>query len=172
MAAQKFLALNTSTGGSTEIVPATSGGGGDADKIPALDASGQLAQGMMPTGVGPETQIVNASEILAAGDFVNFWDDAGTVKARKADATTDGKRAHGFVIAGVAAAAPATVYVDGANDQLSSLTLGARYFLDAATAGGVNATAPSTAGNLVQALGVAVSATTVVFKPSDGVTLA
>ena len=122
---------------------------------------------MMPTGVGPELLVVPASETLDAGDFVNFYDNAGTTNARKADATDAAKPAHGFVTEGVVALADASVYVDGQNSVLSGLTQGAHYFLSAATPGGVVDVAPIGSGNLVQRLGVATSATHLVFKPQE-----
>lgn len=148
-----------------------SAGAGDAGELVALDAAGKLDTSVMPTGIGAETKVAPASEALGAGDWVNLWSDGGTLKVRKADATTAGKEAHGFVLAAVESAANATVYVAGINNQLSGLTLGATYFLTT-TAGNESATAPSAAGNVVQALGPAISATEIAFQPSTPVTLA
>lgn len=156
--ANKYLAIGS--GGMKEEVEGliSSAGAEDAGKIPALDAGGKISQTMMPTGVGPDTKTLTASEALAGGDFINIWNDSGTVKMRKADATTSGKPAHGFVKDAVESAASGIAYLDGMNDQLSSLTLGADYFLST-TPGGVTATPPSSTGNIVQYLGTAMSAT-------------
>jgi hypothetical protein len=54
---------------------------------------------------------------------------------------------------------------------LAGLTPGARYYLDAAVAGGITDTPPAGAGNLVQEVGVALSATELLFNPKVGVTL-
>lgn len=170
---QKYVKLNTTTGGFDEVsLLDTSAGAGDAGKGVALDSAGKLALNMMPTGVGPELQNIVSSENLVAGDFVNIWDNAGTPNVRKADATDNTKRAHGFVKAGVTSPAAIDVYFDGANDQLSALTGGARMFLSAATAGAATATPPASTGNLIQYLGSALSATTVAFRPTDGTTVA
>jgi hypothetical protein len=170
MATQKFL---TVIDGRERRVAAidSSAGAADAGKIPALDASGRLGESMMPVGLGTDMRIVPASEALASGSFVNLWDDAGTLKARKADATTAGKEADGFVLAAVDSAADATVYFEGMNTQLADLTPNARYYL-ATTAGGVTATPPDAAGNVLQYLGKALSATELSFRPDDGIILA
>ena len=130
----------------------TSAGAGDAGKIPALDSAGRLDSSMMPVGIGADTAVITASEALAAGDFVNVYDAAGAFTVRKADATTAGKEAHGFVLAAVESAAPATVYFEGTNTQVTGMTPGNVYL--AATAGVATATAHSSTGNVVQKLGV------------------
>ncbi|MBF0402180.1 MAG: hypothetical protein HQL90_15615 [Magnetococcales bacterium] len=150
----------------------SSAGVGSAGRGVALDATGKLALNMMPTGVGPELNSLVAYENLTAGDFVNVFNDAGTPKARKADATDGGKRAHGFVKASPTAGQSVDVYFDGANSSLSGLTPGSRYFLSAATAGGITTTPPATAGNLVQYLGTALASNTIAFRPTDGVVVA
>lgn len=170
MPAKKYVGL---VGGRLQEVAATvaSAGAADDGKIPALGTDGRLDPTVMAAGVGADTRTVIASEALSAGNPVNLWNDAGVLKARKADATTAGKEADGFVIAAVAAAANATVYFEGTITGLAALTLGSRVFL-AIVAGGVTHTAPSAAGNVVQYLGKALSATEVTFEPDDGVVLA
>lgn len=164
MAGNKYIADNS--GRLTEI-PATqsSTGVADANKIVALDSSGKLDTTLLPTGVGAETNSIIASENLSAGNFVNIWNNAGTINVRKADATTAGKEADGFVLASVTSGNTATVYRTGINNALSGLTLGAYYFLDT-TAGGVTTTAPSASGNVVQGLGRADSTTSVAYQPN------
>ena len=148
----------------------TSSGAGDSGKIPALDVSGKLDSSMMPVGVGSETDVITASEALAAGDFVNIYSNSG-IKCRKADATTVGKEACGFVLAAVSSSAQATVYrLSQSNTQLTSLTPGSKYYLTT-VAGTISVTPPSASGNIVQAVGYAVSATALVFMPSDPITL-
>lgn len=156
--ADKYLKLNSGVPTETEA-KVTSAGAGDAGKIPALDGTGKLDTSMMPTGIGADTASIVTSENLAAGDFVNVFNDGGTPKVRKADATTAGKEAHGFVLAGVTAPAAATVYFEGSNDQVSGATAGKVYL--ATTAGGFVGTAPSASGNVVQQVGVATSATSI-----------
>ena len=169
MAAKKFLRL---IGGViTEVFGVqTSAGAGNAGDIVALDDTGRIDNSMMPVGIGADTAVIAASESLGAGDWVNIWNDTGTAKVRKADATTAGKEVHGFVLAAVTSGNPATVYFEGTNTQVTGQTPGPVYLQTTAGAGGT--TVPSAAGNVVQQIGVAVSATAVNFERSAPVTLA
>lgn len=151
----------------------TSAGAGDAGKLPSLDSTGRLDTSFMPSGVAAETKSAVASEALSAGDMVNLWNDAGTIKARKADASGGAtKRANGFVLAGVSSGATATVYLGGINTQRTGLTPGAMYFLSGSTAGAVTTTAPSTATHIIQIIGDALSATELEFVYDAPVTIA
>ena len=148
----------------------SSAGAGDAGKLIALDSAGKLDSTLMPAGVGADTVSVLASENLAAGDLVNIYDNAGTANCRKADATTAGKEADGFVIAVVTSAANATIYPTGSsNTQVTGLTAGTQYL--ATTAGGMTITPPSASGNIVQEVGSASSATAMVFTRGDSAEL-
>ena len=168
MAAKKFLRLVN--GVLTEIfgVPASAGAGNAGDLV-SLDDSGRIDNSMMPVGIGADTSTISASETLAAGDWVNVWNNSGA-KVRKADATTAGKEAHGFVLAAVTSGNPATVYFEGTNTQVSGQTPGPVFLQTTAGVGGP--TVPSASGNVVQQIGVAVSATAVNFERSVPVTLA
>jgi len=147
---------------------ATSAGAGDAGKIPQLDGTGRLDTSLMPVGIGADTAAVTASEALAAGDLVNIHNSGGA-RVRKADASTAGKEAHGFVLAAVANAATATVYFEGTNTQVTGLTAGAQYL--STTPGTATATAPSGAGNVVQRVGFATGATSLNFQSGVPVVL-
>ncbi|MCZ7404486.1 MAG: hypothetical protein O8C67_06095 [Candidatus Methanoperedens sp.] len=170
MSGNKYLKIASGVIGEQAAIQSSTGVT-DAGKIPALDSTGRLDSTMMPVGVAPEVKILNCSEVLAAGDFVNIYNDT-TAKCRKADATTAGKEANGYVLAAVDNGNPATIYVDSINSQLSALTPGAVYYLAATPAGGATATAPSGSGNVVQRLGRALSATEIAFEPGDPITLA
>jgi hypothetical protein len=163
--------LTNAAGVLQEVAAATDGGAGNANKIPQLDGVGRLTSAMMPAGLGADVGIILASETLVAGDFVNIWDNVGVANVRKADASTAGKEAHGFVLAGFAGAANATVYFEGVNDQLTAMTPG-RAYLSAAQAGKAVAAAPSATGNAVQYLGVAISATEINFEAAQPIILA
>ena len=168
MAAKKFLRLVN--GVLTEIFGVqTSAGAGNAGDLVSLDDSGRIDNSMMPVGIGADTSTISASETLAAGDWVNVWNNSGA-KVRKADATTAGKEAHGFVLAAVTSGNPATVYFEGTNTQVTGQTPGPVYLQTTAGTGG--ATIPNASGNVVQSIGVAVSATAVNFERSAPVTLA
>lgn len=142
----------------------SSSGASDANKILMTNSSGDLDSSFLPPGVGPDTVIRVATEDLAAGSYVNFWDDAGTASVRLAD-KTNARPANGFVLAAVTTGQNATVYRIGTNDQLSSRTPGARQYL------GNNGTAsesppdPATdSGQILQYLGTADGATTAAFN--------
>jgi hypothetical protein len=144
----------------------TSAGAGDSGKLVALDSTGRIDTTAMPVGIGADTATVTATEALAAGDYVNIH--SGGV--RKADAS-NGRRAHGFVLAGVSNGASATVYFEGTNTQVTGRTLGATQYLST-TPGAGTETAPSTAGQIVQELGVATTSTAVNFEARAPITLA
>jgi hypothetical protein len=148
----------------------TSTGAADAGDIVALDATGRIDLSMMPVGIGADTQALTASESLAAGDFVNVWNNAGTPSVRKADATTAGKHAHGYVLASAALGATATVYFDGINTQAAGLVVGDLFL--STTPGLATATPPAASGNVVQRLGAATSGTSANFEASAPVVLA
>lgn len=168
MAAKKFLRLVN--GVLTEIFGVqTSAGAGNAGDLVSLDDSGRIDNSMMPVGIGADTKTIAASEALAAGDWVNVWNSTGA-KVRKADATTAGKEAHGFVLAAVSSGANALVYFEGTNTQVSGQTPGPVYLQTTAGTGG--ATIPSASGNVVQNLGVALSATEVNFERGTPMVLA
>lgn len=166
----KVVALNSSGILDSTIVNSktSSAGSGDSGKIPALDGSGKLDTSFLPTGVGADVKILPATETLAAGDFVNVWSSSGTPSVRKADATSSGKEADGFVLSAVTSGANATVYMEGTNNQLTGLTGGTRYFL-ATSAGSTTASALTGSGNVVQYLGKALSSTEISFEPDEGV---
>ena len=170
--ANKIPALNASGVLDPSIVnaKASSAGAADAGKVVQLDGSGRLDSSVMPVGIGADTKVMIASEALAAGDFVNVWSDGGAFKVRKADATTNGKRAHGFVLSAVASGASATVYFEGENTAVTGMTPGDVFL--GTTAGRGQAAAPTGSGQVVQRIGVATSATSLNFEPSQPIVLA
>lgn len=195
MAAPRFL--NLISGRIKQVVALiVSTGASDGEKIVATDTTGKLHDSVMgaattgtsvvvktlpdgtldpsimPTGIGADVKILPASEALAAGDLVNIWTDSGTAKVRKADATAEGKEAVGFVKAAVALNGSASIYMEGRISGLTGLTAGTRMYLSASTPGQATATAPSTAGNVVQWIGDAVSTTEIDFEKANPVTVA
>lgn len=169
--AHRIPALNANGILDATIVNSTtsSAGAGDTGKVIALDATGRIDTTMMPVGVAADVAIITTSEALSAGDLVNIHNSTGA-KVRKADATTAGKEAHGFVLAGVSNASPATVYFEGTNTAMSGLTPGPQFLTT--TAGTSSLTAPSGSGNIVQRVGFAVSATEMNFQAGVPITLA
>lgn len=171
--ANRLPALNASGVLDPTITNGTivSAGAGSSGKLTQLDATGRLDTSVMPVGIGADTAQIVASEALAAGDCVNVWNNAGTANLRKADGSTSGKEAHGFVLASFASSATATVYFEGTNTQVTGLTPGVQY-LSAATPGKTTSTAPTTSGGVVQVVGFAVSATAMNFQSELPIVLA
>lgn len=169
--ANKVVKMNGSGIIDTAIINSTivSAGAGDSAKHTRLDATGKLDVTVLPVGVGPDTKSLTTSEALAAGDFVNIHNSTGA-KARKADATTAGKEAHGFVLSAFGLGVSALVYMEGTNTAVTGATPGP-VFLNT-TAGGYTATSPSASGNISQKIGVALSATEISFEPQPHIILA
>ncbi len=165
--ANKYLTIDLTTGKKVLTEATTvSTGTAEAGKIVALDSTGKLDSTLLPTGIGAETIAVVASEDLSAGDLVNIYDNAGTPNVRKADAAS-GFPADGFVLTATLTGGTATVYTDGINNQLASLTVVGTCYLGAA--GAVTQTVPTT--GLYQVVGKAVSATEMVFERNQVVQL-
>ena len=170
MAGNKYLSKGAS-GFPTEVEALqTSAGAGDAGKVVALNSSGKVDITMMPSGVGTPTQSMTAGESLSAGDLV-YINTSDSNKIYKADADAVGKMAIGYVLASAATDEAVTVYFEGINDQLSSLTVGTNYFLSA-TAGGVTATQPTSSAQIVQYIGTAITTTAIHFKFTAPIVLA
>ena len=102
---------------------------------------------MMPTGFGQDTKSVTLTEDVSAGNLINIYASSGA-KARKADATSQGKEATGFVLASGTNTNPIVVYFEQVITGLSGLTPGATYYLST-TAGGVASTPPSLPSELI-----------------------
>lgn len=169
MSGNKYL---SQVGGKIQEVAATqtSSGAANAGQIPALNSAGVFDTSLLPPGIGSETDSIIASENLASGAFVNFWSNAGVINVRNADNTAN-KPANGFVLAAVTSGQTATVYrISQLNNALTDMTLGATQFLG--TVGARTETVPSGTGNIVQILGVAISATSMAFAPQQPITLA
>jgi hypothetical protein len=110
------------------------------------------------------------SEAFAGGEFANIHASSGA-KIRKANAADDTKPVNGFVPAAIANPGSGTMIAPGTRlAGLSGLTPGATYYLDT-IAGAITDTPPAAAGNFVQEVGVAVSATELLFNPKQGITL-
>ena len=171
--AQKSPALNASGVLDLSIVngKASSAGAGDAAKLVALDAAGRIHITMMPIGLGADTATVGvSSDNLVAGNLVNIYNNVGVATVRKADATLAGKEAHGFVIASTSTPNAAVVYFEGTISGLTGLTPGVQFL--STTPGGSSATAPGAPGNTVQRVGFATSATSLNFQSATPITLA
>lgn len=169
--ADKYLYNNSGSLTEKEAIQ-SSAGAGDAGKIPALDSAGRFDTSMMPVGVSPETDDIETTDNLSAGDFVNIYSSTG-VKCRKADASAAGKPAHGFVLSAFTIGQTAKIYrPSNLNNQLSGMTPGAVQYSSVTVPGSVQETVPSGSGQAIERLGVAKSATELIFDPKDPIILA
>lgn len=164
MADGRFLTLESGRKKLRQAINQSTGAP-DADKIIRTGSDGKIDLSFIPD---VDISVIEASENLSAGDFVNIWDDGGVAKVRLADATND-RRAHGFVNAAVTLGNPATVLREGTNADLSGLTIAARYYLD--TVGGVTNVPKTAMGEIHQYLGTAESATELNIEITDEIVL-
>ena len=132
----------------TGVLPEANGGTGQSSLAGVMNAL---------TGVGDYP----ASEALLSGDFVNVWNDSGTLKIRKADASAEATMAHGYVKSAAALGDDVTLYaLDGSVlSGLTGLTLGAAYYLSD-TAGEVS----TTPGTVYQRVGVAITTSSLLVR--------
>ena len=104
-----------------------------------------------------------AFEDLAAGDYVDTFDDGGTLKARLAiaDDKDNPKRAEAYVSVAVTAGNTAEVFTGGTNVNVSGLTPGGgkTIYLSATVPGGVTETAPDGPIEFAQPLGTGITST-------------
>ena len=138
----------------------------------------RLVETMLRPGVGQgaagaqsESLQVIAFEAITEGKLVNLFDDSGTLKARKADATVVDKEAVGYVIDGGLTGSLIRILFGGINSDASGLTKGDKLFLST-TPGEVTDIAPSDPGNVVQEVGTALSVTNFNFEPKLAVEIA
>lgn len=143
---------------------ATSG----VSKVLMTDGSGRIDLSVLPPGVGLDTANIEAGEGLSAGNLVNLYVSGGAFRVRRADASA-GRPAHGYVLQAYNLGEIAQVYNEGSNTQVAGLT-GERVFLST-TPGGVTNTPPSVAGQIVQRVGTAYSATAFYFTQGRAIYL-
>ena len=167
MSTQNYFAKIIS-GIAQNVATALSGGSGDANKIPQLDANGQLTTAMMPTGVSADVFTGVVSGSLSAGSLVAII--AGSKPVVAAD-NSNSRPAWGYVTSAYTDGQTATVYKYGTISGLTGLTLGGfggagLCFLG--TVGAITQTPVATGSGLVsQVIGAASSATTVEFDPQQ-----
>lgn len=166
MAASKYITLISGRDTLKAATVVSTGATNDGDII-ALDSTGKIDLSMLPAGVAPDVKVMNSTEALSAGSYVNIYNVAGVQNCRLADKSND-RPAHGFVLASVSSGTNATIYFEGSNSGLTSLTPGTRMYLS--TAGAATAT-PVTTG-IHQFLGIAISATEINTDIDDEIVIA
>lgn len=172
MAGEKFVKVNRANGEHEETIATQTGGSGNENKIPSLDAAGRLDETMMPLGFGDDANSFICSGDINAGDQVNtFWDaGASAMRVRKADATTRGMEATGFVKESKLDGEAIKVFHEGTNDALTGLTPGKKVFLSTTAGGIIYDPTTLAAGNVLQCVGYTISDTQITFEPG-GITV-
>jgi hypothetical protein len=150
MPTQKFLSIDAN-GNDVLVAPASAGGSGQANKIPALDDTGRLPDTMMPAGFGTSAveRKVASGVTLLPNDLVNIYFDQSLVVAegdpedlddgwrvRKASAGVADRHAVGYVKGEYAAGENAVIWLEGKFALASAL---AEVYLSATTAGSAGA---------------------------------
>lgn len=147
------------------LQPATSTVLGGVKQGPGISID---ANGVISVIVGSPTAQLVADEALPARSLVYIKPNG---RLALADAVGEGKEPVGYVNAIVASGGAGTVSFSGSIiNGFSGLTPGAPYFLSL-TPGGITSTAPSTVGNLLMQVGIAIGTTSLLFAPQLPITL-
>lgn len=136
----------------------------DAFVIDRLGAGTMFIEGEALDG----TPSLIASEAIAAGALVNVWSNGGAFAVRNASSSSSTTPADGYCLQAVTQGNAAIIAFSGIITGLVGLTPG-RLWLG--VTGGVSATAPTTPGQIAQAVGQAISATSMNFAPGPAVLL-
>lgn len=115
-----------------------------------------------------ETITGTAGENLVIGDFVYYKFSDGKYWKAKADAYTTA-RCTGITTASISANASGTILIRGTMRYDTWNWTAAEIWLSAATGGAGTSTQPSTTGNQIQYLGLALTADVIFFKPSNDI---
>jgi hypothetical protein len=120
-----------------------------------------------PPGAGTASVTITAGEEIAAGDIIYVAVDGLAYKADATDATKEAVLICPdiILIGDTGTANPTGAVVSG----FVGLTMGVRYFLSATTPGTFVTSIPSAAGEIVQQVGHAVSATDFYFSPNESI---
>ncbi len=150
-----------------ETAATVSTGAPDADRLVATGADGFIDPSFLPDS---ERVVKEAGEGLAARDAVNIYDDGGTAKVRKADASAFATRAMGFVKNNFLVTEDAIVFSEGIMGGFAGLTIGDPVFLST-TSGAITQTPPTGAGEVWQQIGEAYSATEIRIEIEEAIVL-
>lgn len=163
----KYLKNNGST--YQEVISEDSTQIQNGGEIVSLLSSGKLAQAIMPIGIYPDSAVFTADQNISAGSFINVKSNGNI---QEADNTSTGTMAHGYIKESVSSTGNVQVFFENRNTSLLGLTIGEKYYLG--VNGGVvdSSGLPSSPGNIVQALGWAISPTEMTVELQKPVELA
>ncbi len=171
--ADAIVALNDVGFLDPSLLNATVVGGAEDSpgKIVQLDGAGKIDASLLPPGLGGDMALITCSEALAGGDLINVYSMSGDARVRKADGSTSGKEAHGFILVGAEAEMPVVVYFEGLNNQCTGLTPGVQY-LSGTIPGRPASVAAVGSGKISQVVGFAYSETEMNFESEPPIVLA
>jgi len=107
---------------------------------------------------------VPAGAVIARGQVVNLYNNAGALNVRLAQANSIATMGHGVANSAGAIGETIEVYwARGLLDSIGGLTVGTVYYLSPSVAGAVQNTKPVTVGQIVQPIGLALSAATMLM---------
>jgi hypothetical protein len=115
--------------------------------------------------------IVTSADAIAAKHFVNLYNVAGALRARRADATAIGTRAHGWAPEAISNGDEGIIFLNSGFETGGGLTLGATYYLSASSPGGISTVPPGVAGNIKQEIGFALSASDLAVRLSTPIVI-
>lgn len=146
------------------MTPVTTGGAGNANRIISTAANGYIDPSILPS-TSSMSESVTATAAISANTAVNVY-YAGSVKSvRPADNTAAGSEANAWASAAITNGAVGTVIVgQQIVTGMTGLIQDTKYYLG--TAGTLVTTPPTASGNVVQAVGVALTTTEFFFNPS------
>jgi hypothetical protein len=106
-----------------------------------------------------------ATVAIARGQVVNLFNNAGTVGARLAIATGLANMGHGVANSAAAIGEPVELNTfTGLLDSIGGLLPGTIYYLSPSVAGTVQNAPPGAAGQIVQPIGIALNASTMIMN--------
>jgi len=166
--ADKFQTLEN---GKAKLVEATtvSTGVAEAGDIIATDSTGKIDISLLPSGIGADVAMIEASGDISGGSYIQIFENLGSPEIRLAD-NSNGRNADGFIIDAVTDGNLATVYFEGSNTGLTGLTVGSRQYLGLnglPTETPLDPNNPANVGKIHQFLGKAINATTINTDTDD-----
>ena len=162
---QRFLKIGAAGFLEEDTAITMSAGADSAGLIPALAEDGRLDISFIP----PNVIDVLASENILKNNLVNIYNNSGVLNVRKANASVASRYATGFVIDNFNQGDVAMVHLSGVITELSGLTVGATEFLSNVTAGAMMETVVATSEHYVQEVGVAITASSMIFRPRQAI---
>jgi len=110
---------------------------------------------------------VVASVAISRGQVVNLFNNAGVLNARLARGDSAATMAHGIANNSVGISGILELnWQRGTIDSISGMVVGALYYLSPTVAGAVQTVRPSTAGHIIQPVGLALTGATMALESS------